>query len=134
MGTDPTQDSYVPGDVCVVCNVAGFGSVTPRYIEVHIEGLTVCPGLPTAPGDGVYLLTQLGPCVWFASDGFWDFVYSLGVGQSSFTILQPPFFAFSSLSVIECVVEFNNANGPCGMAVRGTGGTATMFWGPTIGP
>ena len=133
MGTSPITDSYVPGVDCPVCNLPAFGGIIPRYIEVHLEGMFICPGLPQAPPNGVYLLTQIAPCDWTFNDGFWDFKYKLIVGNSNFTIFTHPWEAFFASVDIECLVSFNNERLICGMENRATGGTASMFWGPTIG-
>lgn len=134
MGTDPIQDGYEPGADCAVCNLSSFNSVTPRYIEVLLDGVTICPGLPQAPSNGVYLLTQIAACVWTANVGVWTFQYRLNVGNSAFWIGFHPFLAFFASVDIECLVSFTNELGACDAITRANGGTATMFWGPTIGP
>ena len=134
MGTSPPSPIFEPGDDYSICSGSIFADGTPKYIEVHLENQIICPGFPQAPANGVYLLTQVAACQWDFNNGFWDFKYILVAGFSQFDIFTHPWFAFFHTIAAGCQKEFTNQVGPCGATNSAHSGTATMFWGPTIGP
>lgn len=134
MGTKPPTPTFEPGVPCIQCEATLFGGVTPKYIEALIQGITTCPTAPPAP-NGVSLLTQFTPCFWAGADGGYSISMQYLPGQSVFNINIGVFKSFSSMIMLNCQTLFANQNPPCGVfPAIGTGGTAEIFWGPTIGP
>ncbi len=135
MGLDPELDDFIIGDECGGCSGTIFLDGTPKWVEIVFKDIVACPGAP-APPNGSHLLPQAFPCTWFIPFGatgsiFWDFstgdsVAGAGDGTWSF---------FLGSNILLCKTDFTNfltCNG--GAPKGGTGGTAEIFWGPTIHP
>ncbi len=135
MGTKPDTPAYEPGDDCDACKSVIFNEITPKYVEAHVEDITVCPGFVAPTPNGVFLLTQTVPCQWVGFFNGWAYRFQLSVFNTSFAILAGPSIVFTSTILIICQTSFTNQNGPCNLPFSvGTGGTVDVFWGPTIDP
>ncbi|MBA7697096.1 hypothetical protein ES703_105754 [subsurface metagenome] len=135
MGLDPKYPDYEAGDECPVCVDILFGGKTPKYVEVDVSGVVLCPGAPDVKINGTFLMIQQTPCTWAVTLGGITWTWSLNVGQSIFAIISGPAFFFSSHVADDCYDAFVNQNGPCNWPlIAAQNGYATCWWGPTIGP
>lgn len=137
MGLPPDDDSYPPGDECLVCVDELFGGVTPKYVNAIVHDLEKCLPFPVwaeEPPDGVILLTQTTPCAWqFISPTFMSFAWSLEANRSNFAIIRLGFKYFESHVADKCYDAFPNEL-VCGEGPHLTeGGYVTCWWGPGIG-
>lgn len=135
MGIDPENDDFIIGDECGGCAGTIFIDGTPKYVEIVFADMITCPGAPPAP-NGSFLLTQSGICTWHvpwgnAGSAFWDF----SGGDSVCGIGDADWFYFLGHNFLLCKTIFDNFRACGGGPVDGgTGGTAEVFWGPTIHP
>lgn len=135
MGLDPEFPDYEAGVDCGSCHASLFDNVTPKYVEANVAGGADCPGSPFTFSDGVFLLTQsVNPCLWIGTVAPWAVQWQLRVADSIFSISLPGAFWFFDQILSTCQTSFANSN-VCGVGLaEGFGGTAEIFWGPTIDP
>ena len=135
MGIPPDNKDYEDGNDCTHCGADLFDGVTPKYIEVHVEGVNVCPGFPANNVNGVKLLTQHTiACDYrlFVAPNFYQIVFS--AANTHFHIIATGVWLFIGNTLSKCNTLVINDN-VCGLPNNGAaGGTAEFFWGPSIGP
>lgn len=135
MGIDPENPDYEPGIDCPTCKSVIFDEITPKYVEANVVGIVLCPGFVVPTPNGVILLTQTGPCQWVGGFNGWAYLYSLTFINSTFAISAGPSICFTHTIAVICQSAFTNQNAACALPFSvGLGGTANVFWGPTIGP
>lgn len=136
MGEDPNDNDYEAGDDCNACKNIIFDGITPEFVWMQVDGIAKCPGFPVDMPNGLFLLQQsAAPCVWFLSQGGWNFIWSIGAGSAAnITLAAPPNpSAFNGFSDPDCDTNFANDNAICGPTVAGTGGNVRIYWGPSVG-
>ncbi len=135
MGLDPEFPNYEAGVDCAVCKSVIFNEVTPKYIEANVQGVLPCPTPPLVFTNGVYQLPQTAPCLWnLILPGLINVAYQLNIGSSTFSVTAPPFIFFVEQIFVNCQTSFTNT-AVCGVGgAIASGGTAEVFWGPTIDP
>ena len=137
MGTKPITPTFETGDDCELCGCPDLGENTPRYIEAHISGIVDCPGAILPAPDGVYLLEQFNvrPCIWGTNIGIQSIILNYENEDSIFEIqVTNNILWFQHQTGLKCSSSFINQLVLCGGDIQATGGTVTVFWGPTIGP
>lgn len=135
MGLDPEFPGFESGDECPLCVESLFNGTTPKYVEVDVFDLELCPGAPPLELNGTFLLTQTAPCQWLGGPPGVGMVWILNIGQSLFTIVSGPVFFFSGVVAASCIDAFVNLIVNCNPPFQmGKNGYATLWWGPTIGP
>lgn len=137
MGLDPENPDYEIGIDNPQCHVPLFASETPKYVEVHIEGVIKCFPWAPDPPNGAFLLTQqAGGTVWLDTDPDLGISYELTNLKSEFFVIQFiggfPRIWFQRTSVVLCRTTFTNIPACPGLPTIGAQGTAEIFWGPAI--
>lgn len=135
VGTKPITNDYETGNVCGNCSGSLFTAGTPKYIEAHLDNIIACPGAPWTFTQKTIVLTQgSGSCGWGWTDGTWSAQYLLTATHSNFQVGRTSFLWFFALVATPCLTGFTNQN-VCGVGFAlGAGGTADIYFGPTIGP
>ena len=135
MGIFPPTDDFPLGVACGTCTASIFPDGTPLYVEAHVTGIVACPLFPGAQmPNGVFLLTQTAACIWFFASPTFFFTFALTAIDSQFTIGGAGLVFFSSGIAAICQTSFSNQANCAVPATAGSGGSADVFWGPTIGP
>ncbi|MBA7580470.1 hypothetical protein ES708_22362 [subsurface metagenome] len=138
MGLDPTDPVFEPGAQCGNCKDVIFGGITPKYIELRMHDVVQCAG-PTAPPNGVILMTQQGgsPCIYNGNIGvsFFTIIFKAATTEVFVLIIIGAVFYywFRNLNALVCSDLVANTNVCPGAQIIGEGGHVHLYWGPTIG-
>lgn len=135
MGTSPPNPTYEAGDECTHCHSVIFNDVTPKYVEIVVSDIDVCPlAIGPAP-DGTFLLTQREiPCIWSLNLGRFTYSWRLTATNSVLTINEGLQIWFAAETFTACIDTFVNDTFCANPQDDGVNGTVTVHWGPTIGP
>ena len=135
MGIDPEEDAYAEAANISYCVTALFEGRTPRYIEVHISGVVLCPIATTPNPNGTFILTQFNDIFWNYEDD--DRFMQLELHQTStvFVIAGKPGLQFLFYGVdVACVDHIDNDQVDCLGGRYGHSGSVKCYWGPGISP
>ena len=135
MGIPVDTELFTEADFPGACNLLLFDGRTPKYIELHVSGIQLCPGSTTPEQNGTYVLTQFDSRLWRFSDD--DRTIELAL-DSLFTALiivgHPGFQRVFIANVDPCLDTIPNGQANCAGDNEGFDGQATLFWGPGISP
>lgn len=133
MGIDPLDETYTEADDPGACELLLFDGRTPKFIEVYVSDIVLCPIATTPDPNGTYVLTQVGPLLWNYEDTDRFMQLELRFDRSFFAIFgRPGLQSLFQDTKARCIDLFQNDQIDCNLPNYGRDGQMTFFWGPGI--
>ncbi len=135
MGINPNEDLYTGADNAGYCEIDLFDGRTPKFIELHVSGVILCPVATTPSPNGTYVLTQTSLVRWNYEDDDRFIQIELQNTKTVLGILGKP--GLQNVFIGEearCVDEIANDQVDCSGGNYGHSGNAVFYWGPGISP